>query len=57
MLHPDMAVIVMTAFASVGSAVEAMRTGAADYLTKPFSLDELGGRAGTGRRVPHGGHR
>jgi DNA-binding NtrC family response regulator len=41
MLHPDMAVIVMTAFASIGSAVEAMRTGAADYLTKPFSLDEL----------------
>jgi DNA-binding NtrC family response regulator len=40
-LHPDMAVIVMTAFATVSSAVEAMRIGAADYLTKPFALDEL----------------
>jgi two-component system response regulator HydG len=40
-LHPDTAVIVMTAFATVTSAVEAMRTGAADYLTKPFALDEL----------------
>ncbi len=34
-------VIVMSASASVSSAVEAMRTGAKDYLTKPFSLDEL----------------
>ncbi|MBV8116260.1 MAG: sigma-54-dependent Fis family transcriptional regulator [Silvibacterium sp.] len=41
MLHPEIAVIVMTAFATVNSAVEAMRTGATDYLTKPFALDEL----------------
>jgi DNA-binding NtrC family response regulator len=41
MLHPEIAVIVMTAFATVASAVEAMRTGATDYLTKPFALDEL----------------
>jgi len=41
MLQPEMAVIVMTAFATVSSAVEAMRTGAADYLTKPFVLEEL----------------
>ncbi|WP_251106549.1 sigma-54-dependent transcriptional regulator [Alloacidobacterium dinghuense] len=40
-LHPETAVIVMTAFATVTSAVEAMRTGATDYLTKPFALDEL----------------
>src|SRR5215470_4473369 len=40
-LHPDTAIIVMTAFATVTSAVEAMRTGATDYLTKPFALDEL----------------
>jgi len=40
-LQPETAVIVMTAFATVTSAVEAMRTGAADYLTKPFGLDEL----------------
>src|SRR5580704_12572356 len=41
MLHPEIAVIVMTAFATVTSAVEAMRMGATDYLTKPFALDEL----------------
>lgn len=41
LLHPETAVIVMTAFATVTSAVEAMRTGANDYLTKPFALDEL----------------
>jgi DNA-binding NtrC family response regulator len=40
-LHPDMAVVVMTAFATVPSAVEAMRIGAGDYLTKPFALEEL----------------
>ena len=41
-LKPDTAVIVMTASASIGSAVEAMRTGATDYLTKPFLMEELG---------------
>ena len=40
-LHPDTAVIMMTAFATVASAVEAMRIGAGDYLTKPFALEEL----------------
>jgi DNA-binding NtrC family response regulator len=40
-LHPETAIIVTTAFATVTSAVEAMRTGATDYLTKPFALDEL----------------
>ncbi len=34
-------VIVMTAEGGVGSAVEAMRLGAADYLAKPFDLEEL----------------
>jgi len=34
-------VIMMTAFASVGSAVEAMRAGATDYITKPFINDEI----------------
>lgn len=39
--HPCTAAVAMTAFASVNSAVEAMRTGAGDYLAKPFSLEEL----------------
>ncbi|MFG0319461.1 MAG: sigma-54-dependent transcriptional regulator [Planctomycetota bacterium JB042] len=34
-------VILMTAFGSVSSAVEAMKHGAADYLTKPFEKEEL----------------
>ncbi|UCC43939.1 MAG: sigma-54-dependent Fis family transcriptional regulator [Candidatus Zixiibacteriota bacterium] len=34
-------VIMMTAYGSVDTAVEAMKKGAADYLIKPFSLDEL----------------
>jgi DNA-binding NtrC family response regulator len=39
--YPETVVVVMTAFATVNSAVEAMRLGAGDYLTKPFSLEEL----------------
>ena len=38
---PDMAVILMTAYASAATAVQAMRLGADDYLIKPFELDEL----------------
>ncbi|HYA85866.1 MAG TPA: sigma-54 dependent transcriptional regulator [Nitrospirota bacterium] len=38
---PETSVVMMTAFASVGSAVEAMRSGAADYITKPFINDEI----------------
>ena len=41
-LYPKTSVIVMTAYATVSSAVEALRSGARDYLTKPFSLRELG---------------
>ena len=41
LLHPATAVIAMTATSSVNAAVEAMRRGAADYLTKPFAVDEL----------------
>jgi DNA-binding NtrC family response regulator len=35
------AVILITAYASVETAVEAMKTGAFDYITKPFKIDEL----------------
>jgi DNA-binding NtrC family response regulator len=35
------AVIVMTAFGSVDTAIEAMRSGAEEYLTKPLNFDEL----------------
>ncbi|HET6207976.1 MAG TPA: sigma-54 dependent transcriptional regulator [Terracidiphilus sp.] len=40
-LHPQTAVIVMTASGSVNAAVDAMRCGASDYLAKPFAMDEL----------------
>ena len=38
---PERAVIVMTAFGAVDTAVSAMRQGAADYLTKPINFEEL----------------
>ena len=38
---PGLPVIIMTAYSSVDSAVEAMKCGAVDYLTKPFNMDEL----------------
>lgn len=37
----DFPIIVMTAYGSVGGAVEAMRRGATDYLQKPVGIDEL----------------
>ena len=39
--NPNTSVIVMTAHGSIDNAVKAMRLGAFDYLTKPFSADEL----------------
>jgi DNA-binding NtrC family response regulator len=38
---PSMAVIMLTAYGSVETAVEAMKEGAFDYVTKPFKVDEL----------------
>jgi NtrC-family two-component system response regulator AlgB len=40
--RPDTVVVLMTAYATVPEAVEAMRAGAYDYLVKPFSLDQVG---------------
>ena len=40
-VNRDIVVFMMTAFASTDTAVEAMRLGAVDYLTKPFNVDEL----------------
>ena len=39
--RPDLVVVVMTGFATVQSAVQAMKEGAYDYVTKPFTKDEL----------------
>ena len=40
-LNPETQVILITAYGSIDSAVTAMKEGASDYLTKPFSMDEL----------------
>lgn len=40
-LDPEIGVILVTAFGAVGPAVQAMRLGATDYLTKPLNSDEL----------------
>jgi two-component system response regulator HydG len=41
LINPGIAVIIMTAYASVSTAVEALKSGAYDYLTKPLDIDEL----------------
>jgi two-component system response regulator PilR (NtrC family) len=40
-LNREIVAFMMTAYASTDTAVEAMRLGAVDYFTKPFSMDEL----------------
>ena len=40
-MNPEVAVVVITAYGTIGSAVKAMKEGAADFLTKPIDLDEL----------------
>ncbi|NTW58920.1 MAG: sigma-54-dependent Fis family transcriptional regulator [Nitrospirae bacterium] len=40
-LYPDTEVIMITGFATLGSAVEAMKHGAFYYIAKPFKLDEV----------------
>jgi len=39
--HPELPTVMMTAFGSVSSAVDAMRNGASDYLLKPFDNEQL----------------
>lgn len=39
--HPDVPVIMVTGFGSIQTAVEAMKAGAVDYITKPHNNDEL----------------
>ena len=39
--HPDSVAIVITAYATIKTCVDAMRFGASDYITKPFDMDEI----------------
>lgn len=39
--HPDTCVVMITAISDIQTAVDAMKIGAYDYLTKPFNLDDL----------------
>ena len=38
---PDIPIIIITAYASINSAIEALRLDAFDYITKPFSVDQI----------------
>ena len=40
-INPELVVVMMTAYGTIETAVQAMKEGAADYLTKPIDLDEL----------------
>jgi len=40
-IKPHTCVILITAFATVDNAVESMKAGASDYITKPFRIDEV----------------
>jgi DNA-binding NtrC family response regulator len=40
-LNPFSCVVVMTGYSSIGTAIESIRSGAFDYLTKPFKLAEI----------------
>jgi len=53
-LQPELPVVLLTAYGSVGGAVEAMRDGAADYLQKPFESQSLLALARRLMPAPHG---
>jgi len=40
-ISPGIPIIIMTAYASIGTAVDALKSGASDYLTKPLDIEEL----------------
>jgi diguanylate cyclase (GGDEF)-like protein/PAS domain S-box-containing protein len=40
-LHPDMAIVMVTAYGSVETAVQAVNEGAAAYIMKPFAMDDV----------------
>ena len=40
-IQPSLAVIIITAHGSIDTAIECMKRGAFDYITKPFDIDEL----------------
>ncbi len=40
-INPDISVVIMTAYASVETAVQALKSGAYDFITKPYNLDEI----------------
>jgi DNA-binding NtrC family response regulator len=50
-MNPNLIVIIMTAFASVESAVEAMKKGASDYIVKPFINEDV--KMTVGRLLEH----
>jgi len=52
--HRQTAVILITAYGTVETAVEAMKMGAYDYVTKPFKIDELQLTVQRGARLPGG---
>jgi two-component system response regulator HydG len=51
--NPFLPVLIMTAYSSVDTAVEALKAGAFDYLHKPIDFDEL--RSGLARALEHAG--
>ena len=53
--HPDVAVVVLTGYASLESSIDAMRCGVYDYLIKPCVIDDL--KATVRRALDHGRRR
>src|SRR5262245_65333065 len=41
MIQPDLPVVILTAFATIETAIEAVNAGAFDYLSKPFRMEEI----------------